>query len=165
VLPSLTKTPARIGGRRVIAMLRENQVYWLRAVGLWFLLMAAETLQGLWRAKVLAAWIGDAVSREVGVFTGSLLLLLIAFTCVGWISAGSNQTLILVGLTWVALTVAYEFVLGYFVLHLPWKDIASEFDVSDGRLLPIGLVILMFAPLLAARFHKRAKRAARGGHA
>jgi len=34
-------------------MIREQQAYWLRAVGLWFLLMVAETLQGLWRMKVL----------------------------------------------------------------------------------------------------------------
>ena len=35
-------------------MSRENRSYWLRAVGLWFLLMVAETLHGLWRVKVLA---------------------------------------------------------------------------------------------------------------
>jgi hypothetical protein len=150
---------------KVLLMLRENQVYWFRAVGLWFLLMTAETLQGLWRAKVLALWIGDAASRDVGVFTGSLLILLITFACIRWISARENETLLIVGLTWVALTVAYEFALGHFVFHLPWTDMASEFDVFRGRLLPIGLVILMFAPLLAAHLHGRAKRISREGAA
>ena len=57
------------------AIFRESQAYWLRAVGLWALLMAAETLQGLWRVKVLAVWIGDEFARDVGVFTGSLVAL------------------------------------------------------------------------------------------
>jgi len=139
-------------------MLRGNRIYWLRAVGLWFLLMMAVTLQGLWRTKVLAEWIGDAASRDVGVYTGSLLLLLITFACIGWISARDNRTLLFVGLTWVILTIAYTFALGAFVFHVPWTDIASEFDAFHGRLLPIGLVALMFAPFLAARFHKQVKK-------
>ena len=66
-------------------MIRESQAYWLRAVGLWVLLMAAETLQGVWRVKVLAIWLGDKFARDVGVFTGSLIILLITFACIGWI--------------------------------------------------------------------------------
>ena len=57
-------------------MMRESHAYWLRAVGLWLLLMAAETLQGLWRVKVLGLWIGDEFAWDVGVFTGSLIILL-----------------------------------------------------------------------------------------
>ena len=51
-------------------------------MGLWFLLMAAETLHGLWRVKVLAPWIGDEFAHEVAVFTGSLIIVQIAFTCI-----------------------------------------------------------------------------------
>ena len=45
--------------------MRERQVYWLRAAGLWLVLMGAETLQGLWRVKVLATWVGDELARDV----------------------------------------------------------------------------------------------------
>lgn len=68
-------------------MVRENQAYWLRAVGLWVLLMAAETFLGLWRVKVLSIWLGKDFARDVGVFTGSLIILLITFACIGWIPA------------------------------------------------------------------------------
>jgi hypothetical protein len=61
----------------------ESRSYWLRAVGLWFLLMLAETLHGLWRVKVLALWIGDTAARDVSVFTGSLVILLITLACIG----------------------------------------------------------------------------------
>jgi len=56
-------------------MIRENQGYWLRAVGLEVLLMAAETLHGLWRVKVLSVWLGDGFARDGGAFTGSLIIL------------------------------------------------------------------------------------------
>jgi hypothetical protein len=139
----------------------ENRRYWLRAVGLWFLLMVAETLHGVWRVKVLAPWIGDAAARDVSVFTGSLVILLITLGCIGWIPARSARTLLLVGFTWVVLTITYELALGRFAFHLSWAEIISDFDLLHGRLLPIGLLFLMFSPLLAARLRARTSESAR----
>src|SRR6516225_10409698 len=107
-------------------MIKENQAYWFRAVGLWVLLMAAETLQGLWRMKVLSGWLGDEFASDVGVFSGSLIILLITFACIGWIPARDTRTLLLVGTTWVALTIGYEVVLGRFALHRSWSKIAED---------------------------------------
>jgi hypothetical protein len=144
-----------------VNMSPENRTYWFRAVGLWFLLMMAETLHGLWRAKVLAVWIGDAAARDVSVITGSLVILLIALACIGWIPARNARTLLLVGFTWVVLTIAYELALGRFAFHLSWAEIASDFDLPHGRLLPVGLLFLMFSPLLAARLRGRIAGSAR----
>jgi len=95
--------------------------------------MLAETLHGLWRVKALALWIGDATARDVSVFTGSLVILLITLACIGWIPARSARTLVLVGFTWMVLTIAYELALGRFALHLSWAEIASDFDLSHGK--------------------------------
>jgi hypothetical protein len=62
---------------------------------------------------------------------------------------------VLVGFALKALTIAYELALGRFALHLSWAEIASDFDPSHGNLLPIGLLFLMFSPLLAARLRRR----------
>jgi hypothetical protein len=139
-------------------MISENRAYWLRAVALWFLLMAAETLHGLWRAKVLALWIGDFPARDVGVFTGSLIILLITWALIGWIPARNARMLLLVGVTWMVLTIAYELLLGRFVFNQSLNEIASQFDVLNGRLLPLGLLFMMFSPLLAAYFRGRIAR-------
>lgn len=97
--------------------------------------MMAETLHRVWRVKVLTLWIGDTAARDVSEFTGSLVILLITLACVGWIAARSARTLVLVGLTWVVLTIAYELALGRFAFHLSWALIASDFDPSQGSLL------------------------------
>jgi hypothetical protein len=131
-------------------MIWESHAYWLRAVGLWFLLMAAETMQGLWRAKVLALWIGDEFARDVGVFIGSLIILLITFACIDWIPAHEARTLLRVGASWVVLTIGYELALGRLAFDRSWTEIASDFDFFHGRLLPLGLLFLLFSPLLAA---------------
>lgn len=145
-------------------MNRENRAYWWRAIGLWFVLMAAETMNGLWSAKELALWIGDAAARDVSVFTGSIVILLITFAAIGWIPAHSVRTLLVIGMSWVLLTVFYEFTFGYLAFHRPLTDTASDFDPFHGRLLPIGLLVLFFAPLLAARV-LRATPASSASHA
>ena len=142
-------------------MIRERQAYWLRAVGLWLLLMAAETLHGLWRVKVLAVWIGDEFASDVAVFTGSLIILLITFACIDWIPARDTRTLLLVGSTWMVLTIGYEMALGRIAFDRSWSEIASDFDLFQGKLLPLGLVFLLFAPLLAAWLRGRIGTAAR----
>lgn len=140
-------------------MVRETQAYWLRAVGLWVLLMAAETFLGLWRVKVLSIWLGKDFARDVGVFTGSLIILLITFACIGWISARDTRRLLLVGTTWVALTIGYEVVLGRFALHRSWSEIAEDFNLFRGRLFPLGLLFLLFSPLLSTWLRGRFRKA------
>ena len=142
-------------------MIRESQAYWLRAVSLWFLLMVAGTLQGLWRVKVLAIWIGEEFARDVAVFTGSLIILLITFACIDWIPAHDARTLLRVGATWAVLTVGYELALGRLAFDRTWSEIASDFDLFHGRLLPIGLLFLLFAPVLAAWLRGRIAAPAR----
>lgn len=136
-------------------MSRESRVWWFRATGLWFLLMTAETLQGFWRAKVLARWIGDAASRDLSTFTGTLIILLITFACIGWFPVRKAGTLLQIGAIWVLLTLLYEVALGRLALHRSWNEISSDFDLSEGRLFPIGLLFLLFAPLIAARLRGR----------
>jgi len=130
--------------------MRDRQLYWLRAVGLWLVLMGAETLQGLWRVKVLAAWVSDEAAHDVGVFTGSLIILLISFAFIDWIPARDAGTLLAVGATWVALTIVYEVALGRFAFDRSWSEVAADFDLSRGRMLPLGLLFLFFSPLFAA---------------
>jgi len=142
-------------------MIRERQAYWLRAVGLWLLLMVAETLHGLWRVKVLAVWFGDEFASDVAVFTSSLIILLITFACIDWIPARDTRTLLLVGSTWMVLTIGYEMALGRIAFDRSWSEIASDFDLFQGKLLPLGLVFLLFAPLLAAWLRGRIGTAAR----
>ena len=136
-------------------MIGQSQAYWLRALGLWFLLMAAETLQGLWCVKVLTVWLPGTKLCDFGVFTGSLIILLIAFVCLDWIPARDAPTLLLVGSTWAVLTIAYELLLGRLAFDRSWNEIAADFDLFHGSLLPLGLIALLFAPLLAARLRGR----------
>ena len=115
------------------------------------MIILVETVHGVLRTALLAPLVGDFPARQIGVFIGSLLILTIAYLSIRWIRAYTNAQLIAVGLMWLALTVLFEFDLGLFVLGLSWERMASDYDLRRGGLLPLGLVVLMLSPLIAAK--------------
>jgi hypothetical protein len=46
----------------------------------------------------------------------------------------------------------FEIAFGRYVAHAPWSRIASDYDLLHGGLLPIGMLVLTAAPLIAAKF-------------
>ena len=52
------------------------------------------------------------------------------------------------------LTLTFEIAFGRFVVHASWARIASDYDLPRGGLLPIGLLVLAAAPLIAAKLRR-----------
>jgi hypothetical protein len=124
---------------------------WVRALVVWMLLMGAETLHGALRILVLAPRIGELRARQIGALTGSLLIFLICLATFRWLRAQSARALLGIGALWVVLTVLFEIVLGRLVFHFDWDRILADYDLRRGGLMGIGLVALLFIPVLVAR--------------
>jgi hypothetical protein len=133
-----------------VSPFRNETLLAARAFAVWLLLIAAEVAHGIVRTLVLTPAVGDFRARQIGVFTGSLLILLITAATIRWICAGRSRTLVMIGGVWVALTVAFEIGLGR-MLGYSWERLASDYKLSEGGLLPIGLAIMAVSPLIAAR--------------
>lgn len=126
-------------------------MYLLRALAVWLVIVCAESVHGALRTAFLAPYVGDFRARRISVFTGSLLILLIAYLFIRWIRAGTTRALITVGFVWLVLTVLFELTLGRFVLGLSWDRLASDYDIRRGGLMLFGLILLTLSPLIAAR--------------
>jgi hypothetical protein len=125
----------------------------------WLLLMMAEVVHGIARTLWLAPVVGDFRARQMAVFTGSLLILLIASFTIRWMRVPKPSLLLPIGVLWVVLTVTFEIGLGRLVLGFPWDRLASDYNLVEGGLLPIGLVVMALAPFIAARLRGVAQSA------
>ena len=67
-----------------------------------------------------------------------------------WRIVGRSLTIWL-GMIWLVLTVAFEVLFGRFVVGLTWERIASDYDLLNGGLMPLGLLMLFFIPMIAAK--------------
>jgi hypothetical protein len=128
---------------------------WFRAFVIWFVLIAVETVQGVLRTALLQPVVGDFRARQIAVFTGALIILAVAYLFSRWLGVTSVAKLLGIGVFWLFLTLLFEVVLGRFVLGLTWSRIGSDYDLSRGGLLPIGLVALTLSPLIAVRLRSR----------
>jgi hypothetical protein len=124
---------------------------WTRALLAWLIIIVAESIHGTLRTLYLAPAIGDLQARQVGVFSGTLIIFLVALAFSRWLGARTRHQLLAVGALWVVLTVSFEIALGRGVFHYDWSRILGDYDLSQGGLMGFGLLAMLFMPLLAAR--------------
>jgi hypothetical protein len=126
-------------------------MYLARGFAVWLVIMLAESVHGTLRQIFLAPAVGDFTARRIAFFTGMLLIFAIAYLLIRWIAAPSMPALFAVGGIWAALTLAFEFGIGYFALGYTRERMLEDYDVSRGGLMGLGIVYMVFAPYLAAR--------------
>lgn len=122
-----------------------------RGMTVWLVLISAEIVHGVGRGILLRPYVGDLRARQIGVFSGSVIFFAIALACVRWIGATRASQLLGVGALWPVLTAVFEVCFGRFVLGYSWERIRSDYDPSEGGLLPIGLVLLALSPYVAGK--------------
>jgi hypothetical protein len=123
----------------------------LRSLAIWLLLIAAEVLHGIARAIFLVPHVGEFRSNQLGVFTGSLIILVIALLFVRWLGATRSSQLLGIGVLWLVLTLAFEFLFGHFVIGASWERLLADYNVPEGGLLPFGMVVLTLSPWIAGK--------------
>jgi len=122
---------------------------WGRALAVWLLIMLVETVHGVVRTMALAPVVGDFAGRQIGVFTGSLLILAVTYLSIGWLRPGTGRMFAAVGILWVVLTLLFEVGLGRVVLGYPWSRLIADYDIAHGGLMALGLLLMAFAPFIA----------------
>ncbi len=122
-----------------------------KTIVVWFVMMCVEFVHGTMRTIFLLPRVGDFTSRQVGAFTGSLLIFFVAYLFAPWFGPLTKQAALAIGGTWVLLTIAFEISLGFFLMDFPPERLFQDFNVARGALFPFALTFLFFCPLLVAR--------------
>jgi hypothetical protein len=102
----------------------------------------------------LVPLVGDFRSRQIGVFTGSIRILAVAYLFVPWLRTTEPKALIRVGALWLLLIISFELSFGHFIFRRSWEDLARDYNIFRGGLLPVGLAVLMVAPVIAVRMRE-----------
>jgi hypothetical protein len=123
----------------------------LRGIVVWLVFIIAESLNGTIRILWLVPSLGELRSHQISFLTGSILVLTIATLFIRWLQASHISQLLGVGVLWLLLTVAFEIILGRFIFAYSWEQIATDYNLLQGGLMPIGLVLLTLSPLMAGK--------------
>lgn len=131
-------------------MNRKSFPIMFRGIAVWLLIILAETIHGIARRLLLEPIAGDLLARQISVVIGSVIILLIAFVFIRWLKGAGKLDFFLVGAMWVGLTLIFEICIGRFAMGLTWERILSDYDLARGGMMPLGLLVVLFAPLITA---------------
>lgn len=110
---------------------------------------------GAFREGWLVPQLGEHQGRQAS--TALLIALLVGYIAAVmriW-PAGSSRRAAAIGALWLALTLAFEFLLGRFVSGLSWREMLAEYDLASGRLWALVPVSVAVAPWVFYRLYRR----------
>ena len=114
----------------------------------WIPMVFLAIVNGALRELTYGRAMPEVRAHQVSVVTGILFFgaytWLLSFK---WPLQSSEQATI-IGFLWLALTVAFEFVFGHYVMHHPWSGLLHEYNILAGRLWILVLLAVTFLPLV-----------------
>lgn len=103
---------------------------------------------GMLREGVLRKRMPELRAHQFSCFTGIVIFFI--YTCVlnrFWPIATAGQAFT-IGLVWLTLTIAFEFLFGHYVMHHTWSKLLQDYNVERGRLWVLVLAAVAVLPWL-----------------
>ena len=123
----------------------------IKVIGIWFVIVVAAILNGVFREKILVPTIGANMAFPLSGILLAVLVFLITLMFVTFIGSSESKTYIGVGVLWVMLTLSFEFMFGYFVIGKSWQEILNIFNIMNGDLFIVVLFTSAISPWATAK--------------
>jgi hypothetical protein len=125
----------------------------LRSTIVWFFVWMA-VMNGALRNAVLTPRLGELAGHVASSVILCIALLVVTWLTIGWMQPANSRDAALIGVQWVLMTVAFEFLAGHYVFDTAWTTLLADYNLLAGRVWIFVLVTTAFAPLLMARARK-----------
>jgi hypothetical protein len=117
----------------------------------WLPMVLIAILNGVIRATWYEKYLGELPAHQLSTVTGIVLFgIYIRAVMRRWPPASARQALT-VGLLWLGLTVAFEFLFGHYIAGHSWTRLLADYDLLAGRLWVLVLAWVTVAPLVFYR--------------
>lgn len=123
----------------------------IKAAGVWLLLVVAAILNAAFREMVFLPLLGIEAALPLSGISLSILIFFITLAVIPVFGKTSTASYVFIGLLWVCMTVAFEFVFGHWGTGKSWQDIFQVFNVMKGDLFVLVLFTSAVSPWVAAR--------------
>ena len=128
----------------------------LRAVGIWFVFLVIAFGLGAVREGLLRPRIGEAKAHVIGTLIAVAFMILVIYAFIQRVHGSCSMTdLILIGVLWLVMTVAFEFGFFHFVMGKPWENLLADYNVPRGRIWVLVLATVLLGPIIVGTLMKR----------
>lgn len=110
------------------------------------ILFVLETLNGMFRIKVLPKYISKKRIKIVSFLIGLLIIILFTYLYLPLINPNSYKETFIIGAYWSLLMILFDIFVGKVLFKLHWSKILDDFNIKKGNLLSIGILFIFIIP-------------------
>ena len=127
----------------------------LRYLIAWFVLLLVAMINGGLRDLTYGKHVPELLAHQLSCLSGIVLFAAVIYQFVRLWPPASAREAWYIGLFWMTLTVAFEFLFFHYVGGHSWEALLANYDMASGRLWPLILVWVAVAPWLFYRFSNK----------
>lgn len=105
-----------------------------------------EVLNGNIRVRLLHRIYGKKRAKKISFFSGLVVIFLITWFSLPWISPNNYLDCFKVGFIWLCVIFCLDIYFGRFIFKLKWNRIADDFNLMKGNLIGLGMILLFITP-------------------
>ncbi len=126
----------------------------LRATIIWFLLAFLAVLNGTVREVFITPAVGEQAGHASSTVVFCIVIVAVAVVSLGWIGPSSRRDALTVGIVWVLLAIAFEFIAGHYLFGNSWEMLLADYNISRGRIWLLVPFTSLLAPIWAYRIRR-----------
>lgn len=126
----------------------------LKAAAVWFVMALFAILNGILRENFLTLSLGETIAQPLSGIILSILIFVLTYLFFPIFANQKRLTYLTIGIQWISMTLAFEFLFGHYVLGKTWLEILEVFNIFTGNLFTLALLVTLFAPLLVSQIKR-----------
>ena len=127
----------------------------------WFAMLLVAMANGALRDLVYGRYMSELAAHQASTATDMVLLGLIMRAYVRIYPPPCARHAVLVGLSWAALTIAFEFLFFHYIGGRSWTELLSNYNILAGRVWVLVPLWVAVAPYLFFRLRRARPRSTR----
>jgi hypothetical protein len=122
----------------------------------WFVMLLISIANGAVRDFTYGNHLDELTAHQLSTLSSVFLLGIIIWGFVRLYRPSSAQKAVFIGLLWMGLTVAFEFLFFHYVGGHSWSELFGNYNIFKGRVWVVVLTWVAIAPYLFFRFSRPA---------
>jgi hypothetical protein len=120
----------------------------------WIPMVLIAIANGALREATYGKLMSELQAHQISTLSGLLLFSAYIWVVIRTWRPDTSKQAITVGLIWLGLTIAFEFLFGHYVVGHPWSKLLYDYNVFAGRVWVVVLIWVTVAPYVFYRLQK-----------
>lgn len=119
---------------------------WIKALLVWSGIAVLAVTNGVARNALIRPRVGEQAAHVASTVILCGVISIVAWLTNPWIAPETVRGGFAIGVFWLSLTIAFEFLAGHYLFGHPWEWLFADYNLAHGRVWILVLVATLVGP-------------------